>query len=144
MAKKKPVSKKQKITKTSRRPKAFEKAKLQHVVWESLELEQVNPLFLRHYVVGKNVMLSRIFLRKGSLVPLHNHRNEQISYVLEGALRFWISAKEVIVRSGEVLLIPPHLPHKAEALEDTLSLDIFDPPRADWINRTDDYLRQAK
>jgi quercetin dioxygenase-like cupin family protein len=135
--------KKRKENKPKQRP-APAKAVLQHVVWESVELEQVNPLLLRHFVVGRNVMLARIFLRKGSLVPLHSHNNEQISYVLEGALRFWIDDKEVVVRSGEVLLIPPNLPHKIETLEVTLSLDIFDPPRADWINKTDAYLRKAK
>jgi quercetin dioxygenase-like cupin family protein len=135
--------KKRKEDKPKRRP-APAKPVLQHVVWESVELEQVNPLLLRQFVVGKNVMLSRLFLRKGSLVPLHSHHNEQISYVLEGSLVFWIDRKEIVVRSGEVLLIPPHMPHKVEALEDTLSLDIFDPPRADWINKTDAYLRKAK
>ncbi len=144
MAKTKVASKKKrKENKPKRRP-APAKPVLQHVVWEAVELEQVNPLLLRHFVVGKNVMLSRLFLRKGSLVPLHSHHNEQISYVLEGSLVFWIDRKEIVVRSGEVLLIPPHMPHKVEALEDTLSLDIFDPPRADWINQTDAYLRKAK
>ena len=144
MAKTKVANKKKwKESKPKRRP-APAKPVLQHIVWESVELEQVNPLLLRHFVVGKNVMLARIFLRKGSLVPLHRHHNEQISYVLEGALRFWIDDKEVVVRSGEVLLIPPNLPHKIETLEDTLSLDIFDPPRADWIDKTDAYLRKAK
>jgi quercetin dioxygenase-like cupin family protein len=117
---------------------------VQHIDWESVELEELNPLFRRQYVVGKNVMLSRIFLRNGSMVPKHSHHNEQISYVLEGALKFSIDRKEFVVRAGEVLLIPPNVPHKVEALEDTLSLDIFDPPRADWIDKTDDYLRKAK
>lgn len=142
MAKTKVANKRKKDNR--RKPPAAEKPAPQHIAWESVELEQVNPLFLRQYVVGRNVMLSRIFLKKGSLVPRHSHHNEQISYVLEGALKFWIDAREVLVRSGEVLLIPPHMPHKVEALEDTLSLDIFDPPRADWINKTDAYLRKAK
>jgi quercetin dioxygenase-like cupin family protein len=144
MAKTKVANKKKREENKPKRRRALSKPVLQHVVWESVELEQVNPLLLRHFVVGKNVMLARIFLQKGSIVPLHSHHNEQISYVLEGALRFWIDRKEILVRSGEVLLIPPELPHKVEALEDTLSLDIFDPPRADWINKTDAYLRKAK
>lgn len=144
MKKAKPARKKSKKIKSAKSRSKSAKARLQHVVWESLQLEQVNPLFLRHYVVGKNVMLSRIFLQKGSVVPLHHHHNEQISYVLEGELKFWIDDKEIIVTSGEVLLIPPHMPHQVEALEDTLSLDIFDPPRADWIDKTDTYLRSAK
>jgi quercetin dioxygenase-like cupin family protein len=88
-------------------------------------------------------MLSRIFLTKGSVVPRHNHHNEQISYVLEGSLVFWLGRKQVFVKAGEVLLIPPNMPHKVKALEDTLSLDIFDPSRADWINKTDVYLRKS-
>ena len=121
---------------------ASAKPALQHAVWESVELEQLSPLLARQFVVGKNVMLARIFLKKGSVVPLHSHHNEQISYVLEGSLVFLIEGKEIVVKSGEVLIIPPNLPHKVEALKDTLSLDIFDPPREDWINKTDDYLRR--
>jgi quercetin dioxygenase-like cupin family protein len=148
MPKAKPVLKEKK-KKTPAPRQAPKKPALQHVVWDSVELEQVNPLFMRQYVVGKNVMLARIFLRKGSLVPWHSHHNEQMSYILEGAMTFWLDAgdkkeKEVVVRAGEVLIIPPNMLHKAEATEDSLSLDIFDPPRADWINKTDDYLRKAK
>jgi quercetin dioxygenase-like cupin family protein len=144
MAKARVPIKKNKKTRIRKRRSASRNPNLQHIIWESIELEQVNPLFLRQYVVGKNVMLSRIFLKKGSFVPLHSHHNEQISYVLEGVLKFWIDDKEVVLSSGEVLLIPPDMPHKIEVLEDTLSLDIFDPPRKDWINKTDNYLRKAK
>ena len=116
---------------------------LKHFRWDDLERDQVNPLFERQLVVGENVMLSRIRLRKGALVPLHQHENEQISYMLEGALKFVIDGREVIVKAGEVLCIPPNMPHSAEALEDTLDLDIFYPPRADWLAKTDQYLRGA-
>jgi quercetin dioxygenase-like cupin family protein len=144
MAKTKTVrkaTKKKQVDGTQRLPKG---SALQHVQWDALELEQLNPLFLRQYVVGTNVMLARIFLRKGSLVPRHSHPNEQISYVLEGALKFWIDGKDLMVRAGEVLLIPPSMPHEVEPVEDSLSLDIFDPPREDWINKTDAYLRLKK
>ena len=114
---------------------------LKHFRWRDVEVEQLNPLFDRQLVVGDKMMLSRIVLRKGYVVPLHQHENEQISYILEGALKFFIEDREIVVRAGEVLCIPPHLPHKAEALEDTLDLDIFYPPRADWLAKTDDYLR---
>ena len=114
---------------------------LKHFRWRDIDLEQLNPLLDRQLLVGDKVMLSRIVLRKGCLVPLHQHENEQISYVIEGALRFLIEQREIIVRSGEILCIPPNLPHQAEALEDTLDLDIFYPPRADWLAKTDDYLR---
>ena len=117
---------------------------LKHFRWDDLERDQVNPLFERQLVVGENVMLSRIRLRKGALVPLHQHENEQITYILEGALKFEIDGRDVIVKAGEVLCIPPHMPHAAEALEDTLDLDIFYPPRADWLDKTDQYLRGAQ
>jgi quercetin dioxygenase-like cupin family protein len=117
------------------------KAQLRHVPWSSVEIEAVNPLLGRHFVVGLNVMLARVLLKKGCLVPEHSHHNEQISYVLEGALKFWIDGQEIVVNAGEVLTIPPNMPHRVEALVDTVSLDIFDPPRADWINKTDVYLR---
>src|SRR6266700_1491301 len=109
-----------------------------------LELQYLNPLLQRQFVVGQEMMLARVLLKKGCIVPEHSHHNEQITYVLEGALKFWIDGKVIVVNSGEVLTIPPHMPHKAEALADTVDLDVFGPPRADWINKTDAYLRGRK
>jgi len=117
------------------------KAELRHIPWSSVEVEALNPLLGRHFVVGQNVMLARVLLKKGCVVPEHSHHNEQLTYILEGALKFWIDGKEIVVNAGEVLTIPPNMPHRAEALVDTVDLDIFDPPRADWINKTDAYLR---
>jgi len=120
------------------------KAELKHISWNSVELEDLNPLLQRHFIVGQNVMVARVLLKKGCIVPEHSHHNEQITYILEGALKFWIDGKEIVVNAGEVLTIPPHMPHKAEAVVDTVDLDIFNPPRADWINKTDQYLRGEK
>jgi quercetin dioxygenase-like cupin family protein len=117
------------------------KAELRHIPWSSVEVEALNPLLGRHFVVGQNVMLARVLLKKGCIVPEHSHHNEQITYILEGALKFGIDGKEIVVNAGEVLTIPPNMPHWAEALADTVDLDIFCPPRADWINKTDAYLR---
>jgi len=117
------------------------KAELRHIPWSSVEVEALNPLLGRHFIVGQNVMLARVLLKKGCLVPEHSHHNEQITYVLEGALKFGIDGKVIVVNAGEVLTIPPNMPHWAEALADTVDLDIFNPPRADWINKTDAYLR---
>jgi len=117
------------------------KAELRHIAWSSIEVEALNPLLGRHFVVGQNVMLARVLLKKGCVVPEHSHHNEQITYILEGALKFGIDGKEIVVNAGEVLTIPPNMPHSAEALADTVDLDIFNPPRADWINKTDAYLR---
>jgi quercetin dioxygenase-like cupin family protein len=115
---------------------------LKHVRWQDVELEKLNPLLDRQLVVGKDLMVARVLLKKGCVIPLHSHVNEQVTYILEGALKFWIDDKEIVVHAGEVLCIPSNMPHKAEALEDTVDLDIFNPPRRDWINKTDEYLRR--
>ena len=117
------------------------KTPLQYVPWNTIPLEDLNPLLQRQFVVGQEIMLARVLLKKGCIVPEHSHHNEQLTYILEGALKFWIDGKEIVVNAGEVLTIPPNMPHRAEALVDTVDLDIFDPPRADWINKTDAYLR---
>jgi quercetin dioxygenase-like cupin family protein len=121
--------------------KAKRKAELRHLPWSSVEVEELNPLLGRQLVVGRDVMLARVLLKKGCIVPEHSHPNEQVTYILEGALQFWINGKIIVVYAGEVLTIPPNMPHKAEALEDTVDLDIFYPPRADWMSGTDAYLR---
>jgi quercetin dioxygenase-like cupin family protein len=115
--------------------------RLQHISWNSVEQEVLNPLLERQLMVGHKIMLSRIYLKKGCVVPLHSHHNEQISYILEGTLSFSINDHDIVVRAGEVLAIPPYLPHRVEALADSLSLDIFTPPREDWLNGSDRYLR---
>ena len=91
-------------------------------------------------------MVAQVYLKKGGMVPKHSHHNEQITYILEGALRFLMGeeqTEEIIVRAGEVLVIPSHVPHSAEALEDTLDVDIFNPPREDWLDGSDSYLRDG-
>lgn len=117
---------------------------LLHTRWTDLELETLNPLIQRHFVVGDQIMLARILLKKGAQVPRHSHVNEQVTWILEGALQFSIDGREVVVRAGEVLCIPPHLPHAAVALEDTVDVDVFTPPRQDWITKEDAYLRGSK
>jgi unsaturated pyranuronate lyase len=111
--------------------------------WNEIEVEQVTPLLDRQLMVGTDMMIARLILRKGAVVPLHSHHNEQVTYVLEGCLRFQIDGKQIDVRGGEVLLIPPHMPHEALAIEDTIDIDIFNPPRQDWIDKSDAYLRNA-
>ena len=114
-----------------------------YVKWKDIEVEQLNPLIGRQFVVGKDVMVARVLLKKGANVPLHHHHNEQITYILEGALEFLIGGERIVVHAGEVLCIPPNVPHEANALEDTVDLDIFNPPRQDWIDRDDAYLRRG-
>ena len=126
------------------RKASAQKAKLQYIPWTTVPIEDLNPLLQRHFIVGHEILLARVLLKKGCIVPKHSHHNEQVTYILEGALKFWIDGKEIIVNAGEVLTIPPHMPQKAEALVDTVDLDVFNPPREDWINKTDDYLRGRK
>src|SRR5579862_5123990 len=130
------------LPRTAARSKKPVKAELQYLPWAEVELVTLNPLLQRQLIVGHEVMLARVLLKKGCVVPLHSHVNEQLTYILEGALKFWIDGREIVVRAGQVLAIPPNMPHKAEALEDTVDLDIFHPPRADWLSRTDTYLRK--
>jgi len=113
-----------------------------HTRWDDIAVEQLSSHIGRQFIVGTNVMIARVLLRKGAVVPKHHHHNEQLSYILEGALKFLIEGKEIVVRSGEVLCIPPNVPHEAHALEDTVDLDVFNPPRQDWIDRDDAYLRR--
>ena len=121
----------------------LETIKSNYTRWSDVEVEQLSPTIGRQFIVGTDMMIARVLLKKDAHVPRHEHHNEQLTYILEGALLFRIEGKEITVRSGEVLCIPPHVPHEAFALEDTVDLDIFNPPRQDWINRDDAYLRQA-
>lgn len=120
-----------------------DQSKLQYTGFDTIPVEHLNPLIDRQFVYGERGMLARIILRKGAVVPEHHHENEQITYVLEGALRFTMGDGRVItVGAGQVLVIPSNMSHSAVALEETVDLDVFTPPRADWIAGTDAYLRK--
>jgi quercetin dioxygenase-like cupin family protein len=113
--------------------------------WDDMPRETVSPMLERRLITCERMMIAHVYLKKGCIVPKHSHENEQITYILEGALKFHIGEdqkQELIVRAGEVLTIPSNVPHMAEALEDTLDVDIFNPPRQDWLNKTDSYLRK--
>jgi len=116
-----------------------------HYRWSDLPAEPLKGGITRRLITGKGMMIAHVYLKKGDDVPQHSHENEQITYILEGALRFWLGPKgdqEITVRAGEVLVIPSNLEHRALALEDTLDVDVFNPPRQDWLNGTDAYLRK--
>jgi quercetin dioxygenase-like cupin family protein len=117
-------------------------SELKYIAWKNVEREKMNPFIDREMVWSEKLMLARVLLKKGGHVPLHQHHNEQVTYVLEGALKFAVDGKEIVVRAGEVLCIPCNMPHEAWAVEDTVDLDVFTPPREDWINKNDDYLRR--
>ena len=120
----------------------------QHHRWSDVPTEELNPLLRRQLVSGEQAMVARFFLAKGCLVPTHSHPNEQIATVVSGALKFTLgepgATEEKIIRTGELLVIPGNIPHSAEALEDTINLDIFAPPRQDWLTGDDAYLRAPK
>lgn len=125
-----------------------ERAKVRQFRWQDMPKEKVTDEISRRLVTGERMMLAHVYLDRGSVVPRHAHENEQLTYILEGALRFWIGEEgsedeeELVVRAGEVLHIPSHVAHKAEALEDTLDVDVFSPPRQDWLDGTDAYFHE--
>src|SRR5579862_8981732 len=117
---------------------------MEHYTWESVPLEAMSDVISRKVVSGEKAMVAQVFLKKDAVVPEHRHESEQITYILEGALKFELEGREVVVRKGEVLHIPSNVPHRAVALEDTLDLDIFSPLREDWLSKDDAYLRRGE
>ncbi len=117
-----------------------------HYRWDDLPKEALNPQLARRLISGERLMLAHVYLEQGCIVPQHAHDNEQLTYILEGGLRFWLGedrSEVVDVMAGEVLHLPSNLPHEAEALEDTLDVDVFSPPRQDWLDGSDAYLRRT-
>ena len=112
-----------------------------HHRWADLPREQLSPTIARRLITGDQMMIAHVYLTKGAVVPEHAHHNEQLTYILEGTLRFTVGGETIDVGAGEVLHIPANVPHMAEALEDTLDVDVFHPPRQDWLDGSDAYLR---
>jgi len=110
--------------------------------WDEIALEKVTEMLSRKLVTGEREMIAQIYLKRGCLVPMHSHESEQMTYILQGALRFLIGGEEITVREGEVLHIPSWVEHQAEALEDTFELDVFSPIRQDWLDHTDEYFHR--
>jgi quercetin dioxygenase-like cupin family protein len=120
-------------------------ATAKHYRWKELPAEPMKGTITRRLITSERMMIAHVYLKKGDDVPQHSHENEQITYILEGALQFWLGEKgerELTVRAGEVLVIPSYLPHRALAVEDTLDVDVFNPPRQDWLDGSDAYLRR--
>jgi len=115
-----------------------------HTSWDAIPLEVMSDVISRKLFTGEKAMIGQVFIKKDGVVPLHQHDNEQITYILEGALKFELQGREVTVRAGEVLFIPSGVPHRAIAMEDCVDLDIFCPPRADWLRKDDEYLRRGE
>ncbi len=116
-----------------------------HYRWDDIPAEPLKGTLTRKFISSERLMIAHVTFKKGDDVPRHAHENEQLTYILSGALEFWLGAKDeqnLVVRAGEVLIIPSNLPHRALALEDTLDVDVFNPPRQDWLQGTDAYLRR--
>jgi quercetin dioxygenase-like cupin family protein len=116
-----------------------------HYRWDDMPKETLKADLDRRLISTDRIMLAHVYLQQGCIVPKHEHENEQLTYILEGCLRFWLGEDEsevIDVRAGDVLHIPSWVPHRAEALEPTLDVDIFSPPRADWLDGSDAYLRE--
>ncbi|MDZ7780830.1 MAG: cupin domain-containing protein [Gemmatimonadota bacterium] len=124
-------------------------ATVRHEKWDEIEREEVTDSIARRLFTGERMMLAQVYLDKGAIVPRHSHENEQLTWIVEGALRFWIGEegsedfRELVVSAGEVLFIPSNVLHKAEALEDTFDVDVFSPPRQDWLDGTDSYFNRT-
>src|SRR5579872_5695055 len=117
---------------------------MEYLRWESVPLEVMSDVISRKVIAGEKAMVAQVFLKRDAVVPEHHHESEQITYIMEGALKFELEGREVVVRKGEVLHIPSNVPHRAVALEDTLDLDIFAPIREDWLTKNDAYLRRGE
>ena len=116
-----------------------------HHRWDRIPEEALRGTITRRVITGERTMIAHVYLKKGDDVPRHRHENEQLTYVLEGTLRLWFGdndEREITVHAGEVLVIPSNLEHRAVALEETLDVDVFNPPRQDWLDGTDAYLRR--
>jgi quercetin dioxygenase-like cupin family protein len=111
--------------------------------WEKFETEKLSPVITRNMASGEDGTIARVLIAKGGIVPRHSHRSEQYTMILAGALKFVFDDGETVVHPGEILLIPARVPHSAEALEDTVDIDFFAPPRHDWISKDDSYLRRG-
>jgi len=115
---------------------------MEHFSWENVKKEVLNDKLARKVISGEKITMAQIFLAKDAVVPLHHHEQEQVSSVMTGALRFELEGKEMVLRAGEVLLIPSNVPHRVVALEDSMALDVFSPIRSDWLTGNDAYLRR--
>lgn len=117
---------------------------MEYFSWDSVPTEMMSEVISRKVISGEKAMIAQVFLKKDAVVPEHHHESEQITYIMEGALKFELEGKEVVVRKGEVLRIPSNVPHRAVALEDTVDLDVFAPIRMDWLTKDDGYLRRGE
>ncbi len=118
---------------------------LEKLSWDTIPVEEVTPSMHRQIIAGEKMMIAKMKFKDGFEVPLHHHENEQITHVISGTIRFWFGEnKEQIMdlNAGETVVIPSNLPHAAVMVGDVEEIDSWAPPRQDWLDGTDDYLRK--
>ena len=118
--------------------------KLQSINWDEVELESVNRSMKRRIVTGRNMTVARIYFKDGFTVPMHSHHNDQITQVIKGEMRFVFGGdepKEMLLGPGDVVVIPPNMPHLATCIGEVEEIDMWSPRRDDWLDGSDDYLR---
>ncbi|MDA0327650.1 MAG: cupin domain-containing protein [Gemmatimonadetes bacterium] len=121
---------------------------VRHEKWEDIAHEVVTDSIARRLFTGERMMLAHVYIDKDAIVPKHSHENEQLTWIISGALKFWIGNEgepgyeERVVSAGEVMYIPSNVPHMAQALEDTFDVDVFSPPRQDWLDGSDSYFHK--
>ena len=115
--------------------------KMKHINWDKIPAEKLNDKFVRKLAWDGEIMIGQTLVEKGYVVPLHSHDNQQMTFVTSGVWRFKLEDRTVVVGPNEIIFIPANVPHTAEALETLVAYDVFTPPREDWINGDDTYLR---
>ena len=118
---------------------------MQKIKWTEIPVEKVNEKMKRQFIHGEKVMIARMEFEDGFTVPWHSHDNEQITEVQQGTLRFWFDDDEenpLDILAGEAIIIPGNRRHKALMVGKVIETDTFAPPRKDWIDGSDAYLRK--
>lgn len=115
---------------------------MQQYSWDSVPEEKLKNDLTRRVINGEKITLGKMWFAKGGVVPEHHHENEQFTTVTRGSMEFEIEGKKIVLKAGDVLHIPPNVPHRVTALEDSEAVDIFTPVREDWRSGTDDYIRR--
>jgi quercetin dioxygenase-like cupin family protein len=118
---------------------------LNKISWDEIPVEEVNPSMTRKIVSGEKLMIARMKFKDGFVVPLHHHVHEQVSQIISGQMRFWFGENKeqtMDLYAGDVVVIPSNLPHEALTIGEVEAVDTWSPPRQDWLDKTDDYLRK--
>jgi quercetin dioxygenase-like cupin family protein len=120
-------------------------SRLEKINWDEVYTEEVNASMSRKIVYGEKLMIAKMKFKDGFIVPLHSHHHEQVTQVISGQMRFWFGENKEQVMDlfpGDVVVIPSNVPHEALMIGEVEETDTWSPPRQDWLDKTDDYLRR--